>query len=725
MILGGSLDQVFLLRTAEEMGLDTIVLDGNPNAPGLALATHGAPIDFSDVERVVGYLNDLRVQGVEPAGVTTMGSEVPHLLTAIGEGYGWAAPSRETSAIATDKHRMKLRFQERGVPVPAFALVSSTEEVATQWRSWGCSKVVLKPTDRAGSRGVRVLEKENQIEDAFDYARTASKAGQVLAEEYLDGPQISTESILYDDKVVTPGFADRVYEGMEAFRPQIMENGGWFPAHLDRAETQRVIDLVERSARALGVRRGVAKGDVVVHPRRGPVMIEMAVRLSGGDFSESLVPLGCGVNYVRAVVEIALGRPPTWELLEPRWEQVVVNRYFFTAPGRLEAIDGFDELRSWPGVKKLEVWYRPGDRIPEIQNHGQRAGVMVIVGRDREEVQRTVVEAYRRLRFKIDGEWRSGCPEGFLPVGSPPLPREGVSHECAGEVLVEKGEFEVLDCEMCGFKHVTPLPTEEELRRIYSHEYYQTEKPLFIDRHIEDQEWWDLVYRERFEMLEAHLPMSRRRILDVGAGPGFFLRHGQERGWDPLGLEPSTKAAAHARKLGLEVVEALLDETSSSQLGAFDAVHLCNVLEHVPDPLGMLQRAWSLLEPGGLVLVVAPNDFNPFQRVAREVCDLPCWWVAPPHHLNYFDHPSMEGLLRRADFEVLDVTSSFPIDLFLLMGDRYVGDDALGRLCHGKRMSLERRLDQAGQGELKRQLYRFFAELGLGREVVVLGRREV
>jgi len=753
VILGGSLDQVFLLRTAEEMGLDTIVLDGNPDAPGLKAATYSAAIDFSRVDRVVQYLRDLQSEGVEPAGITTMGSEVPHLLTKIGETFGWSAPTRETSSLATDKYAMKRRFLEQGIPVPAFALVRSTAEVVNQWRAWGCMRVVLKPTDRAGSRGVRVLDDEGQVAEAFDYAQTSSKAGHVLVEQFLDGPQISTETIVYDDRAVTPGFADRVYEGMEAFRPQIMENGGWFPAHLGPADTQRVVELAERSALALGIRRGVAKGDVVFHPDRGPVMIEMAARLSGGDFSESLVPLGCGVNYVRAVVEIALGRAPTWELLEPRWEQVAVNRYFFTSSGLLEAIDGFDELKSWPGVKKLETWYRPGERIPEIQNHGQRAGVMVIVGRNRAEVQRTVEEAYRRLRFKIDGEWCSGCPEGFLGEVSPLSPpvRQGATIDptikqgglgpdretvdfwrgqggddaCIGTLLHQEGAFSIVDCEVCGFKHVAPMPTEAELQQIYSHEYYQKEKPLFIERHTEDREWWDLVYRERYEILEAHLPTERRRIVDVGAGPGFFLRLGLERGWDTIGLEPSSKAAAHARGLGVTVIEEFLGESTSTQLGVFDAVHLCNVLEHVPDPKGMLARAWNLLRPGGLALVVAPNDFNPFQQTAHEVCRHPRWWIAPPHHLNYFDHRSLERLLHRVGFEVLDVTSSFPIDLFLLMGDRYVGDDELGRRCHGKRMSLERRLDEAGRGELKRQLYRSFSELGLGREVVVLARRAV
>lgn len=296
-------------------------------------------------------------------------------------------------------------------------------------------------------------------------------------------------------------------------------------------------------------------------------------------------------------------------------------------------------------------------------------------------------------------------------------------NEHRGPVLAERDAFRVIDCQSCGFKHLDPLPTGEELRRIYRQQFYEKDKPLYLERHRADLPWWRLVYRERYESLEAHLPAERRRVLDVGAGPGFFLEAGLERGWDATGLEPSPRAAEHARSLGAEIVEGFLDQDTARALGRFDAVHLGNVLEHLPDPRGTLGLIREQLDPGGLILVVVPNDFNPIQRAAHQVCDLPDWWVAPPHHLNYFDHGSLARLLARAGFEVLETTSSFPIDLFLLMGDRYVGDDELGRDCHGRRMELELNLDRAGLTPLRRRLYRALADLGLGREAIALGRR--
>src|SRR5437764_2412464 len=102
----------------------------------------------------------------------------------------------------------------------------------------------------------------------------------------------------------------------------------------------------------------------------------------------------------------------------------------------------------------------------------------------------------------------------------------------AGVALDTVDGFTVIDCDACRFKHIVPIPTPAELEHVYRHEYYSTEKPLYIQRHDEDREWLDLVYAERYALFEQLLSdEARRRVLDVGSGPGVFLLHGRDRGW--------------------------------------------------------------------------------------------------------------------------------------------------------------------------------------------------
>lgn len=291
-----------------------------------------------------------------------------------------------------------------------------------------------------------------------------------------------------------------------------------------------------------------------------------------------------------------------------------------------------------------------------------------------------------------------------------------------GNIIDTVKGFDVIECRACKFKHIIPIPTVDELDSVYRHEYYAIEKPLYLKRHKEDLDWWNSVYNERYDIFEKELTINRRKILDVGSGPGFFLLRGKQRGWQTLGIEPSKKAVRHSRELGLNIIEAFLSKANAKQLGKFDVVHMSEVFEHISDPKGMLQIAKSVLNPGGLICVVVPNDYNPFQHVLRKVCDYKPWWIAPPAHINYFNFNSLINLLKNNGFKVILREATFPIDIFLLMGDNYVENDKLGRICHAKRKLFEKNLDSAGAYNLKKRLYQLLASCGIGREIVVIGK---
>ncbi len=296
-------------------------------------------------------------------------------------------------------------------------------------------------------------------------------------------------------------------------------------------------------------------------------------------------------------------------------------------------------------------------------------------------------------------------------------------HNHQGHCIDQVGSFTVIACETCQFKHVIPLPSDEELTRIYQHEYYSQEKPLYLERYQEDLPWWNGVYQERYEQFEQQLPVGCRRILDVGSGPGYFLLLGKQRGWDAVGIEPSQRAAEHSRNLGLTIIEQFLTASLAETLGKFDVINLGEVLEHIPHPDALLKTIASLLVPGGLICVIVPNDYNPFQMAVAKTTTLPRWWIAPPHHLNYFNFDSLSALLARHGLNELSRQATFPIDIFLLMGDHYIGDDTLGRSCHRRRMQLEKSLDKAGSNVLKQKLYQSFAALDIGREVQIIAQK--
>ena len=293
----------------------------------------------------------------------------------------------------------------------------------------------------------------------------------------------------------------------------------------------------------------------------------------------------------------------------------------------------------------------------------------------------------------------------------------------SGTTLSESNGYQVIDCRACGFKHVNPIPTREDLERIYPQEYYATENPDWIEKTVREIDYWNLVYDDRYDVLERFVPREYRRILDIGSFLGLFLKRGKERGWADLGIEPSEQGVRFAAKQGVLAWKGFFEDFPNERLGCFGAVNLSLTLEHVIDPAAILRKTYEILCEGGAVCIEVPNDFSPLQDAVRNTLHKPVYWPAPPHHINYFDFESLPGLLERCGFSVVYKTTTFPMEFFLLMGEDYLGDDPVGRDCHRRRMDLELNLSKGGLTEFRREFYQFLASKNIGREVVLFAQK--
>jgi hypothetical protein len=119
------------------------------------------------------------------------------------------------------------------------------------------------------------------------------------------------------------------------------------------------------------------------------------------------------------------------------------------------------------------------------------------------------------------------------------------------------------------------------------------------------------------------------------------------------------------------------------------------------------------------LVVDVPNEFNDFQIVANEEFELGEWWVCPPNHINYFSVSSLKALLKECGYAIVNYESSFPLELFLLMGDVYIGDPDLGKKCHNRRVMFERFMRKHGKAKKLNQFYKALADCDLGRQVIL------
>lgn len=295
---------------------------------------------------------------------------------------------------------------------------------------------------------------------------------------------------------------------------------------------------------------------------------------------------------------------------------------------------------------------------------------------------------------------------------------------CKGEIVVKQSDYNIIDCNICGFKHVYPYPDDQSIAKLYTEEYYEKAQPEYIKKVEEDKEWWLEVYKERIKQISTYVEEKHEvSVLDIGSGPGYFLLAAKLEGWNETGVEPSLQAYSYSKDQELNVYNKFFSEEIIQGLPLYDVIHMNHVLEHVPYPNKILKLIWNQLKPGGIFCVAVPNDFNPFQNILVADQDYHSWWVSPLEHVNYFDFKSLIKLLECNNFEVLEQYTSFPMELFLLMGDKFVGNPELGRACHKKRKTLEMNLLVGENKFIKQGLYKSFADAGLGRDVILFARK--
>lgn len=279
----------------------------------------------------------------------------------------------------------------------------------------------------------------------------------------------------------------------------------------------------------------------------------------------------------------------------------------------------------------------------------------------------------------------------------------------------------------CGFYRLEPLPTQEEVDHYYREEFYAEDYPQCNDSSLLKQQE-DYAYNcGRFDdilhIVQQHYgDIQKKTLLDIGCGYGEFLLYAKERGMSVKGMEVFEESARYLKERGIEVtLTQLADNWFASFAGErFDVVSMLNVLEHLRNPEEVLChiREYLLAEKGMLVLDV-PNDFNPLQEIAQQVHGLEPWWVAAPTHINYFTPQSLEKLLEKCGYTVVQCTASFPLELFLLMGRNYVGNPEMGRQCHKERVLFEENMRKYGGTAVMRRLYQALAKIGLGRQTMV------
>ena len=119
-----------------------------------------------------------------------------------------------------------------------------------------------------------------------------------------------------------------------------------------------------------------------------------------------------------------------------------------------------------------------------------------------------------------------------------------------GPVIATVDGFDVIDCQACGFRHIDPLFSEDELKKFYDGEFYESERSDYFTKMEEDKEWWMLRYRHYYQIAGSACARPASSSIS-GPVPAISWKRARTRGWDVLGFEPSRMACDYTRARGL------------------------------------------------------------------------------------------------------------------------------------------------------------------------------
>ena len=390
MILGASILQLPAIEKASEMGLEVIAVDMNPEAVGFRVpGVIKEVISTIDTPAILEAAKRHKINGI-----MTLASDMPmQSVAVVSHEMGLVGISEDTALKATNKAFMRDALREAGVPVPLYFRVkgkNAFKEAVEKVRVAGY-KCIVKPADNSGSRGVDLLKEDADLDTAYDYTVHYSRGGEIVVEEFMEGPEVSVETLAVDGDVHVIQITDKLTTGA----PYFVEMGHSQPSQLSEETRKRIAEVAVAANKAIGIQNGPSHTEIKV-TKDGPKIVELGARLGGDCITTHLVPLSTGVNMVECSIRIALGEKPD---LEPKWNKGSAIRYLKTGIGTVKEIKGVDDAVKINGVVQVSIVHGVGEQVGEIKSSVDRAGLVVAQAEDAQKAVTISEDAISNIHF--------------------------------------------------------------------------------------------------------------------------------------------------------------------------------------------------------------------------------------------------------------------------------------------------------------------------------------
>lgn len=337
-IIGASYLQLPLIKKAKELGYTTHVFAWAANDIGEKEADFFYPISIVEKDEILKKCKEIGI-----CGICSIASDLATItVNYVANQLELNANSMHATNISTNKHLMRKAFEEHGDPSPKSYLVDADTDFDNIIIEF---PAIVKPTDRSGSRGIYKINSKEEIKDAVNASIQEGFEGKALIEEFAEGQEYSVEYISFHGKHHFLAMTKKYTTGA----PHFIETGHIEPAPVDVLTLQKVKLVVEHALDSLELTEGASHSELKVDDNGEIRIIEIGGRMGGDCIGSDLVHYSTGIDFVKAVIDVACGKTPDLNPDEkPQAAKVV---FIFTEEDKKE----FDRIKTEEPDKILRI----------------------------------------------------------------------------------------------------------------------------------------------------------------------------------------------------------------------------------------------------------------------------------------------------------------------------------------------------------------------------------
>lgn len=358
-VIGASYLQLPVVKKAKEMGIEVHCFAWREGAVCADVADYFYDISTIDKEAILKECQRIHIDGI-----VTIASDVA-VLTVNYVATHLQLPGNDDSysEVVTNKFKMRECFLQSDIPSPKFCMVKGAQDFDTvkAFRF----PVIVKPTDRSGSRGVEKVMTADQLPEAIDRAVGESFAHEAIIEEFVEGREISVECISWQGRHYLLQITDKVTTGS----PFFVELEHHQPTTLPKEITDKIRKIVPQALDALHIRYGASHSEIKITPNGELFFIEIGSRMGGDFIGSDLVRLSTGYDFLQGVIEVALG-----EFHEPQLESGKYSGVYFLSAETAWLQPMIEHAADMPDVVEAEI---TDTTLRHIESSSDRSGYLI------------------------------------------------------------------------------------------------------------------------------------------------------------------------------------------------------------------------------------------------------------------------------------------------------------------------------------------------------------